>query len=38
MKKSISYLPPTNRKYLRFLVEVILKRLKQTEIDNILRK
>lgn len=31
MKKSISYLPSTNQKDLKFLVETILQRLKQTE-------
>ncbi|MCD7972907.1 MAG: HEPN domain-containing protein [Candidatus Azobacteroides sp.] len=31
MKKSIAYLPPSNQKELNFIVENILKRLKQTE-------
>lgn len=31
MKKSISFLPPTNQRDLHFIVEAILQRLKQTE-------
>ena len=31
MKKSISYLPSTNQKDLKFIVETVLQRLKQTE-------